>query len=141
MNQDNFPKTRVTLAAINNLIQRLNFGLIKPFPALNQRRDLIVTGLKALAEECGANIVVEPLGKAAGNDILITCVPVGDEKTAHFGETLAEYLNTIPVFHNAGEMGKKGYVNDYNSFLYMKQHFAEQLLFNAIDINDKAKAA
>jgi hypothetical protein len=138
MKTSTFPKTRVIVDNINELNMRLNFGLIKPYPASLERRDLIVKGLSVLFEECGTLATGKPIGSATGNDILIQCQKVEGGLDHTFGETLAELLNTVPVHYNSNH--QKGFVGKGNSWLYISQYYAEELLLNAANRDEQLAA-
>jgi hypothetical protein len=138
MTTSTFPKTRAITNKINDLIRQSNYGLIKPYPASKERRDLVVEGLSILAQECGTLAKGEPVGSAVGNDISFQCQKVDSNFDYTFGEKLAELLNTVPVHHNLPP--QKGFVCEYNSQVYLAQHRAEQLLFNAANIEEQIAA-
>lgn len=123
-----FPKTRAICQSINALISDLNDRKIKPYPASLKRRDLVLEGLHKLGFECGANVSLETVGNAAGSTILFKADNKG------FGDTLAGFLNTIPVRH--ADKPTKGFIIPENSWGYIEQHYAEQMLFRAAGMTE-----
>ncbi len=118
-----FPETHAVCLSINNLIADLQAKKIKPFPASLKRRDLVLKGLLTIGKENNKVVTATPVGSAAGNPILFKADEGG------YGEALAGLMNTIPVRH--GEKPTKGYVAKYNTWSYIEQHHAEQMLFRA----------
>lgn len=118
-----FSATHAICLSINALIEDLNNNKIKPYPFSLKRRDLVTQGLMTLGKEADANVSVEPVGTAAGSTILFKADENG------YGNALTALLNTIPVRH--GEKPTKGFIIPQNSWGYIEQHHAEQMLFRA----------